>query len=367
MRGLALVLLAACGPRGDSVPPTRSAEGSAVEVGAVEVDGVVYAFSHDHVQLLRAGAPVGRAAQPTPAGTAASWTAAASLAAPDGRRWAVGLAGGALWRVTPAGEIEPVGARLGLGETQVLAVAGAGAAFAIGLVDGFALSRDGLHLMRFAGAPSSAVGVSATRVAIGHAEDLEVIDLAAETEVRLPIAGATMVAFRNPDAAHPQLVVSAPDGVYEEAGARLVRIPSASPSPRVVVSGARVWWLDGGQLSEWAGERVRPTEVRDAHAIFASPLGDVFVVRRGGLSRYPADGTDVDARWQSDVVPIFQRVCARCHKPGGAADYDLTPLATWVTDRAEIARRVVDAQTMPPAGTPLSAADRATLAGWLRP
>jgi mono/diheme cytochrome c family protein len=65
------------------------------------------------------------------------------------------------------------------------------------------------------------------------------------------------------------------------------------------------------------------------------------------------------------VAPVFQRVCAHCHLPGGDAGLDLSTPAAWAAERIEIERRVLVTRTMPPAGTELPDADRDSLAGWL--
>jgi mono/diheme cytochrome c family protein len=66
-------------------------------------------------------------------------------------------------------------------------------------------------------------------------------------------------------------------------------------------------------------------------------------------------------------LPIFERVCAKCHRPGGAARVDLSTVAAWRAERAELVHRVVETHTMPPAGTPLADAERRALTGWLSP
>ncbi|MGE5181480.1 MAG: c-type cytochrome, partial [Acidobacteriota bacterium] len=71
-----------------------------------------------------------------------------------------------------------------------------------------------------------------------------------------------------------------------------------------------------------------------------------------------------DAAWQAQIAPVFQRVCAHCHLPGGEAGIDLSTAAAWASERAEIVRRVLETRTMPPAGTELTDADRAALEHW---
>jgi mono/diheme cytochrome c family protein len=62
---------------------------------------------------------------------------------------------------------------------------------------------------------------------------------------------------------------------------------------------------------------------------------------------------------------VYRRVCAKCHAPSGDA-IDLSTAAAWRDHRGDLRLRVVDTRTMPPAGTPISDADRQALATWLR-
>jgi mono/diheme cytochrome c family protein len=63
---------------------------------------------------------------------------------------------------------------------------------------------------------------------------------------------------------------------------------------------------------------------------------------------------------------VFQRACAGCHLPDGDGGLDLSTADAWDDHRAVIRRQVLVKQAMPPAGSPLSAGDRAALARWLR-
>jgi len=65
------------------------------------------------------------------------------------------------------------------------------------------------------------------------------------------------------------------------------------------------------------------------------------------------------------VTPVFERVCARCHQPGGSAGLDLTSLTAWTTHAAAI-RHVLDTGAMPPPGTSLPAPDLAALREFLK-
>jgi mono/diheme cytochrome c family protein len=82
-------------------------------------------------------------------------------------------------------------------------------------------------------------------------------------------------------------------------------------------------------------------------------------------TRYTLDMPSDDRAWHEAVEPIFQRVCASCHLPGGDADLDLSTPGAWAFRRAEIVQRVLVERTMPPAGTDITDAERKALDSWL--
>jgi cytochrome c5 len=107
--------------------------------------------------------------------------------------------------------------------------------------------------------------------------------------------------------------------------------------------------------------------------IFGSPSGDVWAMVGGKLARYtipmpaPSGGGGAgagDAAWSAQIAPVFARVCAHCHLPDGTSGVDLSTAALWAGERAEIGKRVVVQKSMPPAGTAMTDADRATIAAW---
>ena len=100
-----------------------------------------------------------------------------------------------------------------------------------------------------------------------------------------------------------------------------------------------------------------------AQHLFGLGDGDLVVATAGKLTRL-ALGDD-DPRWSAAVRPIFERVCARCHQPGGSAGVDLSTAARWRGARRELVHRVVEARTMPPPGIQLDEAERRALAAWL--
>lgn len=234
----------------------------------------------------------------------AAYVAAAAIAAPDGNgRWVVAVdRDGVPWRISVTGERENVAARLGLAGAHVRAIASAGSTFAVDVGDAIAYTTDGLALAHVPAGGTTHLAVARGALARADATHVELWDLAHATRVRFPVV-ARAVEFAN-----GHLVVTAADRVWIETAGKLVP---------------------------------RPAEVVAARAAPADPL------------------------WQQQVAPVFQRVCAHCHLPGGEAGIDLSTPAAWATERDEIANRVMATRTMPPAGTDLSDADRAALAHWL--
>jgi mono/diheme cytochrome c family protein len=231
------------------------------------------------------------------------WTHATTIAAPDGEgRWVIALDDrGQLVHITLAGELEPVAEQLGLAGAHILDIQGAGPTIAARLADGIAVATDGHHLMTFTLPGVERIAVAPGRIAIALADRTELWDLAALTRRRFALHAQTL-AFRDASS----LVATSGTAVYVEQGGDLV-------PARIVIAAAR------------------------------------------------AD----DPQWRADVAPVFARVCAHCHLPGGDAGVDLSTPAAWTTERTELRRRLFETRTMPPAGTELTDAERAQLAHWL--
>lgn len=370
MRWLAAVALAACGggrhpgsaaPVVTPIPSAQLAVGS--EVALVMLDGIGYAFDRERVAVLRGAQVVARANAP-----GQPWTAAVALAGPDGARWAVGLAAGALWRVTSTGELEPIGARLGIGDARVLSVDAAGTGFAIGLAGGVAFSRDGVHLERFSGGDVTHVAIANERVAVGRADSIEVFDLEHSTRVVYPVDRPRAVAFTGATGASgdARLIVMAGDIAYSEDQGSLRRIAVPGQVRGLAVSGSRIWLVvDGGlfSLDQRALVEAIPTLPSGA-LIHRASASDVWVSHAGQSIRYSLDARNTATDWQAVVAPVFQRACSKCHMPDGEADLDLSTAAQWAAHTDAI-HHMVDTQQMPPAGAPMSDADRVTLQHWL--
>ena len=354
-----MLLLAACAHAAPAKPQLL-ADTSAIPLAnveqLVELGDALYAFGARSIAIVRGGAVV--ASVPAPV---ARWASATTIPALDGEgRWVVATdAAGAIYRVRATGELEPIAAQLGV--RGATAIAAAGSTIGLATDGGIAVSTDGVHLARYP--VSGALAVAQGRLAVSDAHTTELWDLAHGTRTSFPIAGR--VAFL--DAEHaPRLVVSTPTQLFVEDGGKLERI-AAPPEPQAIVAGAHLWVAAGGVLYAFDGAGL----VRTATVV--PPAARLFGARDGGI--WIADGTHLaahatvaraeDPRWRTEVEPVFQRVCAHCHLPGGSADLDLSSAAAWTAERGEITRRVLVTRTMPPAGTDLSDADRAALARWL--
>lgn len=359
MRALAITALVACGGAPiREVSVTRTELMARGVVAATEQSDVLYVFERDRATIARAGTAVATVRPP-----AGEWTSATTLAAFDGDgTWVVARAStGALWRITASGELEPIHDRIGVG--SVTAIGAAAATVALAIADGVAVLRDPAHVARFATPRADELAVGRDRIALRRGDEIEVWDFGASKRVTYEVPRATQIAFV--DAAHaPRLVVATDEQLYVERDGKLAPVATPGRLGSIAVAGTRIWLrsdslyaLDDGVLSRVAAA--------PAGHLFGLADGDVVISSRDHavrLSLTPA----ADPSWDTTVRPIFQRVCARCHLPGGEADVDLSTLHAWQAERAELVDRVVETRTMPPAGVELSEKDRAALAAWLR-
>lgn len=357
-----LLVLAACAGRapppvalvpGPSFPDARADQ-------IVEQGDLAYVFGPDRITIARGGIATTVVPLPSPHPQRV-WTSAASIPALDGDgRWIVATRYDAtLWRVTTSGELESIGDRFRAG--TVTQIGSTGATIALGLAGATGVTSDGVHVARYPIAGELAVAHD--RLAVATATQTELWDLAKGTRQVFAIAGHP--AFLDGAGPEPRLVVMQPDALWFARGGVLhrVRVPAAYAA---AVAGALLWLRDGTKLYVMLDDELRATDAKvAAHAaLIGAPSGDVWLAD-AGVKKLSLVHTADDSRWQRDVQPVFARVCAHCHLPGGSADVDLSTAATWTAERDELVRRVIATRTMPPAGTLLPESDRAALAGWL--
>jgi hypothetical protein len=360
-----LVVLAACAHHADQPLPVAkvaTVPASSVDdvVEVIELGDTVYVFGSRDVAVVRGGTVTAKGALPDRVRAA---SAMPSLDG-DGRWIAAVTSDGKIWRVTAAAELEPIADRLGLADVAVETLASHGRTIVAGYRGGVAISTDGVHLARFDIA-HDALAVARDRVAIGHDNVVELWDLAHATRTELAVPHRA-VTFVEPDSPSPRLAVWGDHSLYLEDDGHLRRIGLGADPAQVVASNRlwvsvdRAWYVAGG------GDLV-PTALATGGRGFASPTGDLWASDRGTLARYSLERSKEDPGWQTNVAPVFQRVCSHCHLPGGSADLDLSTAASWRDNRAEIVRRVLVTRTMPPAGTELADPERHALETWLKP
>jgi mono/diheme cytochrome c family protein len=365
-----LVVLAACGAAPKPPAPVPLVATAPIDVQAsavVEQGDALYVLAGHVAMIVRGGIVAARAEFPR------RWVAGASIPAPDGDgRWAIAVdEDGVPWHLTLSGERDAIADRFGLAGAKINAIAASGSTFAVDLGEAIAYSTDGKQLQRAVTGRTAALAVARgtlARVATGTKgipDHLEVWDLAHGTRVMYAVAPKG-VAFLDADSDHPRLVATTMDKLWVETNGQLVPQDMPTVPAALVARGTRAWLSSGlGQLFVLDGDRVLParSEAHRAVVLAASTTGDAWVTTDRGLVRYSRTATD--SAWDTQVAPVFQRVCSHCHLPGGEAGIDLSTAASWTADLAEIRHRVLETRTMPPAGTDLSDADRAALEHYL--
>jgi len=350
-------VLAACGgaPKPAAVPAVATklpAEVGEV-VGIAEVGDATIVLDHTRAFVVRGGAVAAQVEAPH------GWRGGATVAALDGEgAWAVGVADdGRLYRITLAGDLEDITDRYKLADVRALAAAGSTTAFA--LPDGVAVTGDGVHELRAKLATPAALAASKGRVALLGTKGVDVWDLGKGESRTYPMS-ARAIAFVG-----GRLAAATRDDVYVEDGDALHAMPFAGA--QIAAAGTRLWILASGALYALDGTSLRRAEIDVPHGarLFASTGGDAWLATHGAVTRASIDTATDDPTWRAQVQPVFTRVCAHCHLPGGSAGIDLSTAASWHADHDELARRVLVTGTMPPAGTDLSPADKDALRAWL--
>jgi mono/diheme cytochrome c family protein len=332
-------------------------------IAAVAEDGDRVLVFSDHGATLLAG---GAAAASDDSVT--RWQAAGRIPAADGSGyWAIGVdADGKLYRLRAGNALEKISDRYGLLDDAVISVAAMGAPYvAFGLQDTLVVA-DGTHVTRYDVPAGRNVSGDAHRVA-AVADDGSVRTLDADTHALNTLAvdaAVSSVFFQG------QLLVQTPDALYgEHAGQLSVLLHATAKLHGLVVSGERVWFLQGSQLC--AAEKAQVAcgaadGVTQDSRLFGSASGDAWVLSDGKLARFgvPAEGDEAD--WRAGPFSVYARVCSSCHAPGGSAGIDLSTYGAWRDRRDKVYQLVVVTQTMPP-DRALSDADRMTIEAWSKP
>lgn len=338
-----------------------------LDVGMVaavaELGGDVAVFSDRGATTLAGGAISASDAK------VSTWRGAATVPGDAGAgSWVLAIAGdGRVFHYRALASLEDVSDRYGLAGEPVTAIASLGGGFVgfalakgVAIADGTTVTRyDDLALVQLAGGGGRAAGFGA--------DGVHVLDAAKKTLTVYPLADVHGVAVA-PDG-HVFAITS--HQLYEEdAGALVLRWDAgASILHGLVAATARAWasvdgdlaTLESGVVSRAAGAGVDPKS-----ALVPSATGDLWTIASGKLTRFGLGGppTPDEAAWETNVLPVFARTCGQCHAPGGTSGIDLSTYDSWQKRRALIAKRVDVDKTMPPAGTAITDADRATVQAW---
>lgn len=361
MKWFALVLLGCAAPK----PPPLTVHAVAwnpnkIDVGKVsaiaEAGEDLFIFSSTGAHVLAGGSAV--ASDPS----VKAWRAATTIPAADGNgSWVVALDDrGRLYRVRDRSKLESIAGRFGLEKSDVRGIAGMGPgriAFrlegGIAIVDGDRVARHDYAFTAIAGGGGHGAGIGA--------EGVRVFDPFRGVDKTYALA-ARSVTF---DSAG-RMVAADEHAVFREEDGKLKRrYVSQGQIGALTAAGDRVWFQDGEELGALEGDGVavsRDLKVRGS--VIGSPSGDAWVLTDGVLSRYSTiRGEGV---WQTEIAPIFARVCAGCHGAGGSAGIDLSTAGRWDKARAAITKRVVVERTMPPKGYELAENERAAVGRWGR-
>lgn len=307
------------------------------------------------------------------------WVSAGTLPATDGSgTWIVGVdADGRVHRLFGKSRFEPVSDRFGLTGDHVMSVASLG-----GGVAGFRLRdeiavADGSVVTRYQTGPLEAFVGGGGSAALGG-DLLRVFDVATKRVSGFAVpevawhsgaggsAGAALVAVTRTG----RLFVATPEAIWAQDDRGDLSLRFEAPGMTIhglAAAGDRVWFAEGAELGVIEGAHVRETtdaRLSPAAELTGSPSGDVWTLTAGALGRFAVEGNGGPS-WEEAVAPVFRRVCESCHRAGGEAGVQLGTEEAWDKRRERIRRRVLVDRDMPPAGRPLSDADREAIQGWL--
>lgn len=337
-------------------------------VNAVADSGTVVAvFGDGGASVLSSGAVVATDRSVT------SWASAGTIPGADGSaRWIVGVdAQGRLHYLHGLSRFDDVSSRYGLDAAHVHDAAAFDGSHVGFLLDGEVAIADGQHVTHYATGPlRELTGGGGTGA--GMAQDgVVTLDAKSPSTRTFPLENVTHVAV-GADGRVYATTARALYGAGPDGSLSLLYVNEAGAIHGLVASGDQVWFADGSELGVVDGAHVAETTgagLPVEATLAASPSGDVWVLAGGGLQRFSRVGAGASvtaaSTWSGTMGPIFARVCASCHQPGGSSGTDLSTAGAWEAEREAIRQRVVVSRTMPPEGHPLLDSDRAAIAAWL--
>ena len=304
-------------------------------------------------------------------GSVTAWRSAGVIPATDGDgQWLVGVDGtGHVRSIDAQQQLQDVSDRFGLEAQQVHEVAGLGPSTSAFRLDGQLAVADGATVTRY-DLPVTGLAGGRQRLAGVARDGVHLLDLGTGKDSAYALAGAAFVAFDETG----KLVAASPHALYREsdAGGLAQIIDLGSGVHGLAGSPSGVWVALGGELGLLSGATlgVSAGAALPADATLApSSSGDVWALSAGALLRYSAASAGDESLWTQTVEPVFTRVCASCHLPGGTANIDLSYYGAWVARRQKVEARVIQKTPtpMPPAssGLTLTAADVAAIQAWV--
>ena len=333
----------------------------------------VIVFGDQGAQVIRGGSVFNGDSSVT------AWTSAAVITAADATgSWPVGVDQmGRVMRLRALATLEDISARYGLTGVHVRMASQVTPTVTAFAFDGGIALADGMTVTRFDD-PAFADGFAAGsgRVA-GIANGMARVYNAAMPSMPQIVAYAVPgAAFITSDSSG-HIVVATEHALFVEDEMLHLR-PTYTTSASIhglTTSASRVWFAVGTELGTIEGGVVSVSTGMSLPAdgtLVGSVSGDVWLLQRGTLSRYGIPGDPDETYWQTNVLPIYSRVCRDCHAPNNQVSHvDLSAYDQWRIRRVDIHRRVIelagtaDAARMPPMnGTPLTAAEMATIGAW---
>lgn len=311
--------------------------------------------------------------------TTKGWSSAATVipAGDLAGQWLVGVdAKGHLRRLRDRAVMEDVSDRYGLRSDVILDVAAANSAtHVVFALDSELAVADGKNVVRYPVKLRSVQGGSG-----------RVVGLADGTAIAFEPATGAIKRFGLPAAAVSavidtagRVVIATADTLYREqsrelgSGIDVLYVSTDAPLRGLALASGEVWVQIGEKLAMLAADALKlspPLGLPADAKLLGSPTGDVWVLAGGTLRRFAEDsvGGEDEEVWRQTVQPVFTRLCALCHMPGGSANLDLSTYKSWDLRRAAVKQRVIDQKPspMPPKGAGTATQDElSAISAWL--